>query len=211
MKKLIYLSIALAFLACNNSTKNSENTSDSVAVETKNDEFILENLLSINSEAELIQKYGKENIKREEFYYAEGTVSQMETVVFQGNEKEVVFSWEDDSVKFNKLIDITVYNTNSVWKTKNGIKIGTRMTELEKLNEKPFSFSGFGWDYAGGVDFENGKLANNGIGITLGGLENEDNNPAYEKLLGDNMFKSNSKEAIAYNPYVVELSVYNKE
>src|SRR5262249_12263360 len=47
-----------------------------------------------------------------------------------------------------------------VWEGPNGIKIGTRLAELEKLNGGPFTISGFGYNYGGNVlSWDGGKLA----------------------------------------------------
>lgn len=202
MKKIILGLSLLTFFACNNSSKNSESQSDS--------NYIVENLLSINSETELAEKFGKENITRRDFTYGERTEISTESVLFEGTEKEIQFAWKDDSVNFNKLNIITVSKPNSVWKTREGIKIGTRMTELEKINGKPFTFSGFGSGDAGQTDFDGGVLSPTPVYFTLGGLKQDYNNEKYTKLISDKDFKSDSKEALDYNPYVVEFCVIKK-
>jgi len=214
MKYLAFtLLISLFALSCGNSSEKSGDRaavkSDTTKTETVSEEktsFILDDLLKISSEAELKTKFGAENVTRREEWFAEGTVSFMQSVIYAETPKEVVFQWEDDSVKFDKLTSVSVYMQNSPWKAANGLHVGMRMTELETMNGKPFTFFGFGWDYAGGCNFEGGKLFNTIYGITLGEVaENEYENPAYTKLLGDAEFKSDSKEARDYNPAVVEL------
>ena len=37
------------------------------------------------------------------------------------------------------------------WQTSNGIRFGTRLTELEERNGGPFTISGFGYNYGGNV------------------------------------------------------------
>ncbi len=49
----------------------------------------------------------------------------------------------------------------------NGVKIGTTLSELVKLNGKPFTFTGFDWDYGGYAIFEKGKLENDCYSIQL--------------------------------------------
>jgi len=218
MKYLAFtLLISLFALSCGNSSESDSDSSknsttekvDSVVeknVSKIENKFILDELLKINSEKELKNQFGAENVTRREEWFAEGTVSFMQSVLHADSPKEVVFQWEDDSVKFEKLSSVTVYMKNAPWKAANGLHVGMRMTELETMNGKPFTFFGFGWDYAGGCNFEGGKLFNTIYGITLGEVaENEYENPAYMKLLGDAEFKSDSKEALAYNPAVVEL------
>jgi hypothetical protein len=46
------------------------------------------------------------------------------------------------------------------WQTSNGIRFGTRLSELESLNGGPFTISGFGYNYGGNViSWNRGKLA----------------------------------------------------
>src|SRR5262249_47606514 len=46
------------------------------------------------------------------------------------------------------------------WQTINGIRFGTRLSELETLNAGPFTISGFGYNYGGNVlSWNRGKLA----------------------------------------------------
>lgn len=45
------------------------------------------------------------------------------------------------------------------WRTANGISMGVRLSALESLNGRPFTLSGFEWDYSGTVlSWEGGQL-----------------------------------------------------
>jgi len=46
------------------------------------------------------------------------------------------------------------------WETPSGIKIGTRLNDLERMNGRAFTISGFGFNYGGNVQsWDGGKLA----------------------------------------------------
>ena len=48
----------------------------------------------------------------------------------------------------------------TLWHTEQGITLGTRLKELERLNGRPFTLTGFDWDYGGTVtNWNGGKLA----------------------------------------------------
>jgi hypothetical protein len=60
------------------------------------------------------------------------------------------------------------------WQSSGGIKVGTRLSELTAMNGKPFTVSGFGWNYGGNVlSWEGGALAkldcNGRLVVTLDG------------------------------------------
>jgi hypothetical protein len=57
---------------------------------------------------------------------------------------EVIFS--DDK---KRIENITIVGRR--WATKEGIRIGTTLAALEKINGGPFQFYGFAWDYGGTV------------------------------------------------------------
>jgi hypothetical protein len=175
----------------------TENVSSIVATENK---FILDSLLNYDSEEALIAKFGDENIAREEGWYPEGTGQYIATVLYPYTRNEVTFNW-DDSASFSQLAYLSVGRDSSDWSTR-GVKVGTRLRELVILNGKDFSFSGFGWDYAGVVAWEPGdKLA--GIELTLG-ISNFDEGEQ-DSLMGDIRISSRSNIAKKNNPYVSQI------
>lgn len=114
------------------------------------------------SEADLKRIYGKGNVIRKKlFLYAEGDdTSQVGTVIFPKEEsKKMEIIWKD--IKGRRYPErLTLEGRNSVWKTAEGVSLGTTLEELEQLNGKPFTFLGLGWDYGGSLSsWENGHLS----------------------------------------------------
>lgn len=177
--------------------------------------FILEELLAVADEAALKKQFGEAAVRHDTIWGPEGMFF-MGTLLFPGTEDEVEISWED-TVKNAKMLSAQTtwhmddngnWKKASRWKSQTGIKLGTTLKELEKLNESPFKFYGFGWDYGGMVSgWENGKLNEKRVFIELGTASTQYNTPAYEKLLGDGEFRSDDANAQTINPVVVELSV----
>jgi hypothetical protein len=221
LKKYLLVLLIPFFMACENSTKqvteDVEETEEVIQTpvlekEEKEEEnpFLLENMLKITDEAMLKSKYGAENVIRETQVFAEGTVELEVTLLFKGTEKELRFMWEDDSVNFATPSSLFVEAKNSPWITSNGIKVGTKMTELEKIYNSDFEFYGFGWDFGGMVIFDKNKIVEKSINLTLGACSDSDyDKPEYAKLLGDAEFKSSSTDAQAFNPCVVGLEVHS--
>ncbi len=63
---------------------------------------------------------------------------------------------------------VVVYGKDSRWTLPNGVKVGTDLARLEQLNGRPFTITGFDWDYGGVPDFGQGRLGgNHGVNLVL--------------------------------------------
>jgi hypothetical protein len=180
-----------------------ENKDDKKKIADPNFGFVLDSLLRFNSEEEL-RLWFKDKVQHSTGYYPEGQGEYQNTLIYPGTPDEVEFVWEDDSVNFKGVQLITVQSTGSKWKTSEGVAIGTKLTELEALNQKPFSFSGFGWDYGGGVFWQEGALSKRNFFVSL---DMPADQSAPDGLVGDQEIKSDSKLARQFNPVVVRISM----
>jgi hypothetical protein len=170
-------------------------------------EFPLDSLLEFDSEEALQKAFGK-NVKRSIGYMPEGMGTYPNTLLFSGTEKEVEFIW-NDTINFSQIQSIQVYKQDSPWKTMEGIKMGTTLKELEKINDKWFVFSGFGWDYAGGVNWNDGEMAKRNVFVNLA-LEGDSMSGEFDALMGDHDFSSDEPLAQKANP-VVSIIQLRKE
>jgi len=201
MKKILFAIVILA-AAC--STKKETNE-EKVTVPSK---FVLDSLLQYDSEADLITFFGKENVSRDTAWYPEGMGQYMISVLYPGTNDEVEFTW-NDSVTFKGLQEIVLHQDSSQWSTQ-GVKIGSTLQDLIKLNGKDFTFSGFGWDYGGNLFWsEGGNLSD--LTLTLD-ISNYDIPPIeQDSLLGDQTISSRSNVARKNNPFVSEIILIPKE
>src|SRR4051812_22426210 len=112
---------------------------------------------SVTSEAMLQKRFG-ERVERAQVEVGEGE-TQPGTVLkaANGGRPELYFTWKDAA--HTHLASIRTSGP-SKWRLAGGIKIGTSLQTLQKLNGKPFTLAGFEWDYAGTVlSWNGGKLA----------------------------------------------------
>jgi hypothetical protein len=191
--------------------------SDTTVVRVTGD-YILDDLLKINSASELAEKFGKENVVKDTFWGTEGTF-MLCSKIFINTEKEACFLWSD-SVKDAGLINVSVvaqYDPDNyklihlpLWKTAEGIGIGTTLEELVKINGAEITMYGFGWDYSGMIiGYGNGRLARRPVSLQLGedysrvGKLGDD----YIKIAGEQELKSSNPVVKKYNPVVVKISV----
>lgn len=85
-----------------------------------------------------------------------------------------------------------IFGNGSHWTSMaDGIRIGTSLRALNELNGRPFTFSGFDWDYGGNVlDWQGGKLEGHRLQLEYDNNYVDFNDEAYMQLLGDHELSS---------------------
>lgn len=88
-------------------------------------------------------------------------------------------------------VGATTRNPGGHWAcAEHGIRIGTSLRDLNRLNGRPFDFSGFGWDYGGSpIDFRGGALEGHGFRMGFQNVYDED---TAGKFQGDATFSSDA-------------------
>lgn len=176
MKKIALLLTLLGIFSCK-STKNS-----TTAVK---DNFAVENLAGMNAE-EIKKSHPEANIKEDIGMFEEGTEERPYSILYPGTADELHITWEDNAR--TKIHDIR-FTENGKWKSSHGITIGTTYEELNRLNGKPVSFYGFGWDYSGAVMWNDGKFENSNLRVFLAPEKSPGN-----KFYGDHIIKASAEE-----------------
>jgi hypothetical protein len=161
------------------------------------------------SEADLIKIVGKKNVERVERWYAEGTERVVGSVFFKDTPQSFFIKWKD-TIDFKSPEWIEIHGDKSLWELDNGIKIGTDLKELIKLNGKHFTFSGFDWDYGGYTIFEKGNLESDCYSIQLfydykNLYENE-----WNQIVGDKIVSTKNPVLSKIKVYVDMITFYFK-
>ncbi|MEP9377039.1 hypothetical protein ABLE91_10015 [Aquabacter sp. CN5-332] len=157
--------------------------------------------------------FGAENVRRGEIYVGEGA-TETGTLVFADDPKRrIEILWHDtDRQRRPALIRV---GDGSEWRVASPggqtIAIGAPLAEVEKLNGKPFTLSGFSWDYGGYVtDWKKGKLTSPPSGCHFG-IRFEPDPKASEKAQnsasGDTEFSSASTAMRAVRPFVSQITL----
>lgn len=116
---------------------------------------------------ELQQRFGKDNVSVQDIDGAEGQVFHG-VMLFPNDPAQRAALYFQDEKALRGLSMINISEATSRWKLESGIGIGTPFAEVRRLNGKPFTFSGFEWDYGGSIiDWQGGKLANPGKATAL--------------------------------------------
>lgn len=118
-------------------------------------------ILASTKPADLPRIFGAANVRIGKVPGAEGDEAAG-AFIFQGKPDELkVYFTEDEK----RIAFVITEQKGSTWHTANGLRLGAKMVEIEKLNGGPFVINGFEWDL-GGMLIENpkGKLPK---GVTL--------------------------------------------
>ncbi|MFT3809310.1 MAG: hypothetical protein QM698_05280 [Micropepsaceae bacterium] len=120
------------------------------------------------TEADLVAKFGKENVVFGDLGGPEGEEMPGTRVNGGDTARRLEIVWEDEAARarpsfirvFSGWDEATGREVIPVWIAPGGLKAGQTVAEVEALNGKPFRLSGFGWDYGGMVQsWEDGALA----------------------------------------------------
>lgn len=124
-------------------------------------------------------------------------------IIRRGEEATVVW-YTADRMKIRSILFLKPNH----WHTQTNIRVGTNLKDLEKINGRPFKFTGLGWDLGGTIDAKGGQLGKlPGLNITLGSDKKMDG-PEAKKFVGDKVNpKSNAAGVDDFDIHVVKLEL----
>ncbi|MHA8107984.1 hypothetical protein [Aquirufa sp. A-Brett2-W8] len=193
MKKILLL---LSFTIVGACSSNSE-----VSLPTEN----LNEVLACGDAKGLIAKYGAKSVIVDTSIVT-GDDTLRGAIIFPGTAKQAnVFFHE------GKISDVSVQGENSVWKTASGLYLGLSLQEVEKINAKNFTISGFGWAHGGSVvSWEGGKLAGDSTLTHLVSFRNKRQNISIEefkKVSGEAEFDVRHALIQLMNPALEQITI----
>lgn len=107
------------------------------------------------TEAWLRQRFGDGNVRVGDVPRGEGETSRG-ILLFPDDPPRRAYLYFQDEQHLRGLSLFRVVDSGSRWRLDNGIGIGTPLSKLLAMNGRPIRFSGFDWDYGGGVSDWNG-------------------------------------------------------
>jgi hypothetical protein len=166
-------------------------------------------LTAESSEAELRQRYGDTAVTTTRIQIGEGETVPG-TVLYEGDSlRRAEIIWHD-TLKLRRPARVVLRGNQSQWQVGPGISLGTSLQVLERLNGRPFTLAGFGWDYGGVItDWGGGALdsALTGIKLYLDPGPAGREAPAYSRVLGDRDYSSAAPPMQQLGPRVYQIFV----
>ena len=193
MKKIIlFLSVAV-LTAC---SSNSE-----ISVPTEN----LNDVLACADAKGLIAKYGERSVILDTSIIS-GDDTLKGAIIFPGTAKQASVFFHE-----GKISDVSIQGESSAWKTSSGLYLGLSLQEVEKINAKNFTISGFGWPHGGSVvSWEGGKLAGDSTLTHLASFRNKRQNISVEefnKVSGEAEFDVRHPSIQQMNPTLEQITI----
>jgi hypothetical protein len=161
------------------------------------------------SEAELRQHYGNTVVDSTRIQLGEGETAPGTVLYARDSLRRAEIVWQD-TLSRRRPARIILRGSRSQWQVGRGISLGTSLQDLERLNGKPFTLAGFGWDYAGVItDWNGGALDSALVRIKLyldpGPAQYE--SAPYSQVLGDRDYSSALPAMQQLNPRVGQIFV----
>jgi hypothetical protein len=138
---------------------------------------------------------------------AEGSVAKGVILFDRLKSRHLDITFWDDAMEH--VSNVSPGEGAVAWTGPQGIHVGSSLKYIQDINGKPFSISGFGWDYGGYVvDFKGGKLDNLPGGCKLMLRFDRENADMPEGISGDGVTVSSDDPRVQkFAPNVVEMSV----
>jgi hypothetical protein len=117
--------------------------------------------------------------------------------------------WQD-TVSRSRPARLILRGSRSAWTVGPGISLGTSLQELERMNGRPFTLAGFGWDYAGVVTQWGGGALDSALGgvrLYLDPGSSQYESAPYSQVLGDRDYSSSLPPMQQLNPRVATIFV----
>lgn len=179
-------------------------------VKQKRDELTCEGPFAKDAtHAKLVAAFGAANVVFKDVDGAEGSTEKA-TVLFDADPtRRLIVFWHDEKARAKpSLISV---KAPSLWIGPGGIGNGMKISEVEKLNGKPFKLNGFEWDGGGYANDLDGKLKSlpGGCAMTIR-FEPGIANPLskkYAAIVGDKRIASDNKLMRGAKPQVSEWGI----
>jgi hypothetical protein len=166
---------------------------------------------SATSRAELVERFGAANVVEDSVQYADAPPAPGTILYPKDSARRLEIIWADPKTQ-TRPERVDLRGESGRWAVDPGIRLGMRLTDLERVNGGPFTLTGFDWDYGGTItNWRGGKLARPAgetprIFIQLSPTET-DTGAVRNAVSGDREFSSKNPAMQQLNPHVVSISV----
>ncbi|MCP3383639.1 hypothetical protein NLM31_25045 [Bradyrhizobium sp. CCGUVB4N] len=155
----------------------------------------------------LMQRYGKEAVMQD-LSGAEGETYKGLVLFPKAKDQRLEVAFAEDKSK--RVSGLMLHDTarTSKWNV-SGITIGSSLSDVQKVNGRPFLVAGFEWDYGGFVtDWKGGALGRPMQGGCTVTVRFDRNAAAPKSLLGDGVkVLSDNATLLKWAPVVTEIGV----
>jgi hypothetical protein len=153
-------------------------------------------------------KYGVENVINDTTWVI-GDDTLRGSIIFPNSKMQAFVYFHDEDI-----VDVTIKGESADWKTKSGLYLGMTLSEVQAINAKNFTLSGFNWSHGGSVvSWEGGKLTGDSTLSHLAVFSNVSNehqgisDEAYKLISGEVEFDVRHPDIQKLNPKLDLISL----
>ena len=153
-------------------------------------------------------KYGSDNVINDTSWVI-GDDTLKGSIIFPNSKKQAFVYFHDANI-----VDVTIKGETADWKTNSGLYLGMTLTEVQTINAKNFTLSGFNWSHGGSVvSWEGGKLTGDSTLSHLAVFSNVSNehpgisDGAYKMISGEVEFDVRHPDIQKLNPKLDLISI----
>jgi hypothetical protein len=153
-------------------------------------------------------KYGVENVINDTTWVI-GDDTLRGSIIFPNSKMQAFVYFHDEDI-----VDVTIKGESADWKTKSGLYLGMTLSEVQAINAKNFTLSGFNWSHGGSVvSWEGGKLTGDSTLSHLAVFSNVSNehqgisDEAYKLISGEVEFDVRHPDIQKLNPKLDLISI----
>jgi hypothetical protein len=153
-------------------------------------------------------KYGSDNVIKDTSWVI-GDDTLRGSIIFPNSKKQAFVYFHDGNI-----VDVTIKGESADWKTKSGLYLGMTLSEVQAINAKNFTLSGFNWSHGGSVvSWEGGKLTGDSTLSHLAVFSNVSNehqgisDEAYKLISGEVEFDVRHPDIQKLNPKIDLISL----
>ena len=153
-------------------------------------------------------KYGSDNVINDTSWVI-GDDTLRGSIIFPNSKKQAFVYFHDGEIE-----DVTIKGESADWKTNSGLYLGMTLTEVQSINAKNFTLSGFNWSHGGSVvSWEGGKLTGDSTLSHLAVFSNVSNEhqgisvDAYKLISGEVEFDVRHPDIQKLNPKLDLISI----
>ena len=169
---------------------------------------ILNEVLDCQTLDGLKLKYGPKNVV-DDTSWVIGDDTLRGSIIFPNSPKQAFVYFHDANI-----VDVTIKGESADWKTNSGLYLGMTLTEVQTINAKNFTLSGFNWSHGGSVvSWEGGKLTGDSTLSHLAAFSNVSNehsgisDEAYKMISGEVEFDVRHPDIQKLNPKLDLISI----
>ena len=169
---------------------------------------ILNEVLECHTLNGLQLKYGSGNVINDTSWVI-GDDTLRGSIIFPNSQKQAFVYFHNANI-----VDVTIKGESADWKTNSGLYLGMTLTEVQTINAKNFTLSGFNWSHGGSVvSWEGGKLTGDSTLSHLAVFSNISNehkgisDDAYKLISGEVEFDVRHPDIQKLNPKLDLISI----